>query len=633
MTISRMILIVDDSETDQHSYRRTFKDRNEYKLVVALSAEAGLAAIADAKPDLILLDYNLPDMDGLAFMSRLADSSIPTIMLTGEGNESLAVEAMKCGAADYLVKHVDGRHLKLLPSVVENAIRKQDALEAKKAAEKALKESEKSLRESAERLQAHIENSPMAVVAWDKDFNVTQWAGEAEKIFGWSAAETLGKPIMDLHMIYAEDIPRVQEAMAKLVGGARHVISSNQNVTKDGRVIHCDWYNSVLSNEDGTMASVMSQVLDVTERKRMEQELMVMNDQLMHEVAMRTADLSALTAHIQKIAEIEKANLARELHDELGSVLVGINMEVGQLMEKISAPDLLQNLSLINDLLSNAFQIKGAVVNQLYPTILDHCGLTAAIEWQANEFRKHSGIAVELIVPKEPLATEHTFALAAYRITQECLTNIAKHAGAGKIHIEIKTSGGFFDLTIHDNGKGLPDEIKTGGHGIFGMIERARYLGGSMEIGSEEGKGTTAHLRIPLEIAKPKSKMRVLVVDDHAIFRDAIRHLLDKHSDDFSVEGEAGDGEAAVQMAISGEWDIVLLDISLPKENGLAVLEKIKAAKSGLPVIMLSSHPRSEYAEIANSKGAACYIEKGETNRLVEAMRRAILLQQPIIKV
>ena len=505
MTVARTILIVDDSETDQHSYRRIFRDRNEYKLVAALSAAAGLDAVADAKPDLILLDYNLPDMDGLSFMSRLANSpfaSISVIMLTGEGNESLAVEAMKRGAADYLVKHTDGRHLKLLPTVIGNAIRKHEALETKKAAEKALKESEESLRESAARLQAHIENSPMAVVAWDKDFNVTQWAGEAERMFGWSAVETLGKPVMDLHMVYEEDIPLVQEIMAKLTGGARQVISSNRNITRDGRVIHCDWYNTVLSNEDGTMASVMSQVLDVTERKRMEQEMIVMNNQLTHEVAMRTADLSALTAHIQKIAEIERANLARELHDELGSMLVGINMEVGQLTEKISAPDLLQNLSLIKDLLANALQIKGAVVNQLYPTILDHCGLIAAIEWQANEFRKHSRIAVELVAPEKPISPEHTFALAAYRITQECLTNIAKHAGADKVHIEIKASDGFLDLTIHDNGKGLPGAINTGSHGIFGMIERARYLGGSMEIESKKGKGTTARLHLPLAAAK-----------------------------------------------------------------------------------------------------------------------------------
>lgn len=492
------------------------------------------------------------------------------------------------------------------------------------------KRAEESLRKNAERIQAQIENSPMAFISWDHDFKVTQWAGEAARMFGWSEAEVLGKQIMDLHVISEEDLPRFRESMAKLTAGARYITAASRNVTKDGRVIHCEWYKSVLSSGDGTVASVMAQVLDVTERKRMEQEMLAMNNQLTHEVAMRTADLSALTAHIQKIAENERASLASELHDELGSSLAVISMEVGRLRGKISDPDLLQGLSQIKNLVSKAVQTTRAVVNQLYPTILDKSGLVAAIEWQVNEFRKHSGITVELAVSDEQIDAEHAFALAAYRITQECLTNVAKHAGADKIHIEVKTHDGFLELTIHDNGKGLPAEVNNGGHGIFGMVERARYLGGSLEIGSEAGMGTTAHLRLPLEAAKPKDRMKVLVVDDHAIVRDALRQILDTQTDDFAVAGEAADGKTAAQMAIAEDWDIVLLDINLPKKNGIRVLEEVVAVKPDLPIIMLSTHAEEEYGETALAKGAACYIEKGETEKLVGAMRRAILLEQPV---
>jgi len=149
-----------------------------------------------------------------------------------------------------------------------------------------------------------------------------------------------------------------------------------------------------------------------------------------------------------------------------------------------------------------------------------------------------------------------------------------------------------------------------------------------MEIGSEDGKGTTAHLHLPLASDRPTYKKRVLVVDDHAIVRDALRQLLDRETDDFSVEGEAADGKVAVQMAIEGEWDLMLLDITLPKKNGIKVLEEVIAVKSNLPIIMLSSHSKDEYGELALSKGAAGYIEKGETSKLIEAMRRATLIQQ-----
>jgi CheY-like chemotaxis protein len=219
---------------------------------------------------------------------------------------------------------------------------------------------------------------------------------------------------------------------------------------------------------------------------------------------------------------------------------------------------------------------------------------------------------------------EHAFSLAAYRITQECLTNIAKHAEASKIHIEAIAKDGFLDLTILDNGRGFPVENETTGHGIFGMTERAKYLGGAIEFQSTSGKGTTVHLHLPLSASKPKNKKRVLVVDDHAIVRDALKHLLEPEAD-FSVEGEAADGEAAVKIAIEEEWDIVLLDITMPKKNGLKVLEEVLAVKPGLPVIMLSGHEKDEYGEVALSKGAFSYLEKGETDRLVEEMRKATM--------
>lgn len=164
---------------------------------------------------------------------------------------------------------------------------------------------EQVLHENAERLQAHMENSPMAIIGWDSEFKTTQWSGEAERIFGWSAAETLGKPIMDLHMIVEEDIPLVQQAMAKMLdGSSRYVISSNRNHTKDGRVIHCIWYNSVLTTEDGRMTSVMSQVLDVTEQKHAEMELK------------RIAQTDMLTGlanrrHFMELAELELSRACR----------------------------------------------------------------------------------------------------------------------------------------------------------------------------------------------------------------------------------------------------------------------------------------------------------------------------------
>jgi PAS domain S-box-containing protein len=424
----------------------------------------------------------------------------------------------------------------------------------------------------------------------------------------------------------SEVIPGIREANPELFEIFGRVATTGQSEKFETHVEALGiWFSiSVYSTQKDHFVAVFQ---DVTERKRTEQELVMMNNQLTHEVAKRTAELSALTAHIQKISEQERANIARELHDELGSTLTGISMEIGRVIGKTIDPELVNDLSGIKELLTNANQITRNAINQLYPTLLDNYGLVGAVESLAREFKKHSGIEVEVIFPKKDIIMEPTFSLAAYRIAQECLTNIAKHAGASNVRIEGKVFDGMLDLSIQDNGKGLSDENKIGSHGIFGMIERARYLGGTMEIKSIDGMGTIAHLSIPMAVAHPVAKKKVLVVDDHAIVRNAVRQLLESQTDDFSVEGEASDGKAAIQIALEREWDIMILDITLPKMNGLKVLEVIKKAKPNLPIIMLSSHPKDEYGEIAFAKGAAYYIEKGETDKLIEVMRQILMVE------
>lgn len=138
----------------------------------------------------------------------------------------------------------------------------------------ARKGAEEALRENQQRLNFYVENSPLATIEWDGDFRVTRWSGEAERIFGWSAAETLGKPIMDLHMIVEEDVPTVERTMAQLAAGTqKYVITANRNYTRDGRVIACEWYNTILKNSRGETVFTLSQVMDVTERKRTEESL------------------------------------------------------------------------------------------------------------------------------------------------------------------------------------------------------------------------------------------------------------------------------------------------------------------------------------------------------------------------
>lgn len=603
------VLLVDDRPENLVALEAVLNDP-ELDLVKVMSGDDALRSTLRQDFALVLLDVQMPGMSGFetAELMRANPKTrhLPIIFVTAGMNDAqLLFKGYELGAVDYLIKPFEPHILKSKVNVFCELYRQR-----RKAERTHQEKLFNAMREGFAHCRMLYENNKPA------DFTYLETNLAFEELTGLT--DVVGRKVSEI-------IPCIRESNPELFGiFGRVAATGNPEIFETYLERLGRWFSvSAYSTEREHFVAVFQ---DITARMRSEQELIVLNNHLAHEVSKRTSDLSALAAHIQDIAETERASLARELHDELGSMLVGISMELGRLRGKVSAPDLLQDLSLIKDLLSNAVQITRSVVHQLYPTVLDNYGLVAAIEWQVNEFSKHAGIEVELIVPASPIDAEQTFALATYRITQECLTNIAKHAGASRVHVELRADGDCLELTIRDNGKGLPGTTDTGGHGIFGMMERARYLGGSLDLRGDGANGTTARLRLPLAGAKPGDKKRVLVVEDHAIVRDAIRHLLEKQTDDFSVGGEAGDGKAAVQMALSEDWDIVLLDISLPKKNGLDALEKIKTAKPGLPIIVLSSHPESEYGETAMSKGAACYIEKGETDKLVEAMRRAVLL-------
>lgn len=483
---------------------------------------------------------------------------------------------------------------------------------------------EDALRENQQKLKLFIECAPAGIAMFDKEMRYLAVSRRFMEDYG-----IIGDVIGRGHYEIFPEIPeRWREVLRRCLAGETLRCDEDSLLRPDGSVRWGRWEVRPWHSASGEIGGIILFTEDITERVQIKQALVDMNNKLLKEVDKRTEELAALTAHIQNISEMEKASLARELHDELGSILAGISMHIGLVKGKISDRDILDDFALIRDLLSQAARFTRGVVNQLYPTLLDRAGLTDAIQWQVSEYIKHTGIDVELALPEQQVNAEHAYMLATYRILQECLTNIAKHARASKVRIDMKIGSGWLELIISDNGMGLPAALNNEGHGILGMRERARHLGGSMELFGREGEGTTARLILPLASMPKGRKCRVLVVDDHEIIRDGIRSLLEDHTDEFSVGGEAGDGELAIRMAIAEEWDVVLLDIFLPKKNGLEVLEKIKAEKPDLPVIMLSSHSENEFGGIATLKGAACYVEKGETSKLVEMMRRVVSRQQ-----
>ncbi|TMH23121.1 MAG: PAS domain S-box protein, partial [Betaproteobacteria bacterium] len=219
------------------------------------------------------------------------------------------------------------------------------------------------------------------------------------------------------------------------------------------------------------------------------------------EVERSREELRALSRHLQTIREEEKARIAREVHDELGSTLTALKMDLDWLGEHLeSAPGpIAQKRATMGKLVEAAVAATRRIVTDLRPSILDDLGLAAALRWQATEFAKHTGARVDVDAPETGLHIDRDIALALFRIFQETLTNVARHARATEVAVKLSSNDDALILRIRDNGVGLSEDDlrKPTSLGIRGMRERARQLGGDISVSAEPGSGTTVIISIP----------------------------------------------------------------------------------------------------------------------------------------
>jgi signal transduction histidine kinase len=223
--------------------------------------------------------------------------------------------------------------------------------------------------------------------------------------------------------------------------------------------------------------------------------------QLYEEMNRRQAQLRELTAYLQTAREEERAYVAREIHDEFGQTLTALKMDLSWLARRLPQrqTDLAAKVNAMAGLVDGAVNTVRRIATELRPGLLDDLGLVAAIEWQAQEFARRTGLTVELHLGDQDLALDRDLATALFRIFQEALTNIARHAAATRVEIELVHQPDLLKLVVADNGKGIePAQILAPRSlGLLGMRERARALGGDVVIEGSPGQGTTVTVRIP----------------------------------------------------------------------------------------------------------------------------------------
>jgi signal transduction histidine kinase len=234
---------------------------------------------------------------------------------------------------------------------------------------------------------------------------------------------------------------------------------------------------------------------DISERIKSESEL--------KESYQKVRDLAA---HLQSAREDERINIAREIHDELGQELSALKMDISFLNKKIhktrEQPDwniIEDNLKSMTNIADQTIKTVRKISSQLRPDVLDKLGLKDAIEWLADDFSRRTGIECSVNINEVDCDINKNIQTVIYRITQESLTNIMRHANASKVSISVKETAGLIYLDVKDNGKGITtEEIQNGRSlGLVGMKERAYFVGGSFDVSGEPGKGTKISVAIP----------------------------------------------------------------------------------------------------------------------------------------
>jgi signal transduction histidine kinase len=209
-----------------------------------------------------------------------------------------------------------------------------------------------------------------------------------------------------------------------------------------------------------------------------------------------------LSAYLQTAREEERKSIAREIHDELGQALTTMKLELALLREEVlnDALAATRRIQSMNERIDETIHVVKDIITKLRPGLLDDLGLPAAIEWQAKEFQKHTGIVCETLIEPEDIKIDSEISTSIFRIFQETLTNIARHAGATRIDVRLVCREQQLELLVHDNGKGIKPEAlhnpKT--FGLLGIRERAQYWHGTVTIDGTHG--TTIAVRFPLPI-------------------------------------------------------------------------------------------------------------------------------------
>jgi len=528
------------------------------------------------------------------------------------------------------------------------------------------KRAEGALRESEARFRSMTDGLPLIVWVHDAQGR-QQWVNRRfREFFGVSSSEWADDAWRKL--VHPEDADAYIAAFEACVRDKRPFNQQARVRRADGQWRWVEsWAEPRFSYSDKFMAFVGTSA-DITEKKDMEASLQRINQTLEQQVAERTAELENRAIKLQNLAiqlseaeELERQRIAQLLHEDLQQHLVAVKMKLYTIEPSVAGrreSDLIIGKCI--DMLGGAVEKTRKLSRDLSPAGLSFHGLIGVLDMLAVQFKEDYGLSLEISRSGKSETESPAITAFLFRAVKELLFNVVKHSGAEKAQIHIRERNGWIQVRVADDGSGGDLEqvyARRGvepGFGLFSIEERINALGGRMRIESVPGDGWITTLTVPISAAAvpkmpeteweadtaaaskrrapdgvpplPASRdgIRILVVDDHEAVREGLASLLSQQ-DGFRVIGQAGDGQAAVDMAREHQPEVILMDVNLPVLDGVEATRSILEKFPGIVVIALSMYDDETTRKKMAAAGAAAYVSKSE------AAERIILTIKEIV--
>ncbi len=533
---------------------------------------------------------------------------------------------------------------------------------------------ESAIQASEAGLQLAQSAANIGVFDWDIASQKGVWSPELERIWGLPGGGFDGTAEAWQRLIHPDDLASAHAGIRRSLEDPTAASEFEYRIVRsDGAVRWIYAKAKTLCDAEGRAVRMVGVNLDITDRKEGQLRLERSAEELEAQVEDRTRDLvhsqkrlRVLATELNLAEQRERKRLATELHDHLQQMLVLGKLTIGQGRRVVAGvPACEQIFKKVNDIFSDALTYTRTLVSDLSPTVLRDQGLAAALQWLGNSMQKHEQAVTVTVSEDQDLRLPEDQVILLFQSVRELLINSAKHAGTGQAALVMEQQEGNLRITVSDKGKGFDFAAVTsvavaagtasGGisskYGLLSIQERMRALGGSFDIHSVPGQGTTATLLLPLArdgevgstvkawkpkkgssstfastVQPPDPRIRVLLVDDHIMVRQGLRAILDAYAD-IELVGEAANGEEAVQLVDQLRPTVVVMDINMPKMDGIEATGWIKRRYPDTIVVGLSVNAAKENEEAMMRAGAVGLMTKESAveqlhDAIVEAVKK-----------